>query len=67
MFPLTETEWPKLSFCAGSEAVSFCSSAQVLPLKRYTYAAPQSSPAAQSSEYAPTRTTSPLTATENPK
>ena len=39
---LTETERPNWSQAAASEAVSFCSSTQPVPLKRNTYADPQS-------------------------
>ena len=64
--PLTETEDPKMSPAAALEAVSFCSSSQEVPSKRNTYAAPQSSPAAQPLDTAPTTTISPLTETDAP-
>ena len=57
--PLTETERPNLSSAAASEAVSFCSWIQPVPLKRKTYADPPRMPAAQSSPYAPTTAASP--------
>ena len=64
---LTETESPKKSPVAASEAPSFCYSTQEVPSKWNTYADPQSSPTAQSARYAPTTIVLPLTETQKPK
>ncbi len=60
--PLTETEEPKLSAMAPSEAVSFCCSLQPDPARLNTYTEPEFMPLS-SSYIAPTRAVSPLTET----
>ena len=67
MSPETDTELPKWSLAAPSDARSFCCSVQVVPERTNTYAEPASTPPGVSSQSAPTTTVSPETDTEQPK
>jgi len=62
--PSMETEPPNRSRAAPSEAVSFASSAHVVPLRLKTYAEPLSNPLLPSSPSAPIRAYSPSMETE---